>query len=57
MCAVTGTTGLRYHSTIEVGWTATWKASDGASGTIDAPLATSIAIDVTVTEIQTIGCR
>lgn len=51
---VTGTTDLRYHGTVTIVWTVTWRASNGASGSL-GDLRTTTPVAMGVQEIQTIG--
>ena len=50
----TGTTDHRYHGTITIVWTVSWRASNGSNGAL-GELRTTTPIEMTVQEIQTIG--
>jgi hypothetical protein len=52
--AVTGTADLRYHATVTIIWSVSWRATTGAAGTL-ADLRTTTPVTMTVQEIQTIG--
>jgi hypothetical protein len=50
----TGTTDYRYQASMTITWTITWRASTGASGTLDE-ITTTTDIPIAVREIQVIG--